>query len=79
MSTLASAPSLDVFSAAEGIPVQGGGYNCETSCPDWILIGFCLHTVAVADANKKLTLFLTFLQNKKKASNITNLIPSGIP
>ena len=60
-------------------PVKGGGYNCDSSCPNWKSIGFCSHTVAVADANTKLAQFLTFLRNKKKAPNLTNLLTSGIP
>jgi len=60
-------------------PVKGGGYNCDSSCPNWKSIGFCSHTVAVADANKKLAQFLTFLRNKKKTPNMTNLVTSGMP
>ena len=41
-------------------------------------IGFCSHTMAVAGANKKLAQFLTFLRNKKKAPNMTNLVTSGM-
>lgn len=60
-------------------PGKGGGYNCGMNCPNWKSIGFCSHTVSVAGANKKLAQFLTFLRNKKKARNMTNLDTSGMP
>lgn len=59
-------------------PVKGGGYNCDASCSSWKSIAFCSHTEAVADAKKKLTQFLTFLQNKKITPNMTNLVTSGM-
>ena len=55
------------------------GYSCDNNCPNWKSIGFCSHTVAVAQINCKLPQFVTFLKKKKKAPNITQLVTSNMP
>ena len=54
-------------------PVKGGGFTCDTSCPNWKSIGLCYHSVAVAESNGKLAQFLTAVKKKKKVPNITAL------
>ena len=60
-------------------PVKGGGYSCDSSCPNWKSISFCSHTVAVAERNGQLRDFVQFLQKKKKIPNLTNLITANMP
>ena len=60
-------------------PTQGGGFNCDSNCPNWKSLNLCSHTVAVAELNGKLAEFITFVRKKKKLPNVTNLITSGMP
>ena len=60
-------------------PVKGGGYSCDSSCPNWKSMAFCSHTVAVAERNGQLPEFLQFLQKKKKTPNVTSLITANMP
>lgn len=58
------------------VPSKGGGYSCDSN---WKSIGFCSHTVAVAEANGKLPQLVAYLQKKKRVPNLTNLVTSNMP
>ena len=32
-------------------PSKGGGFRCDSNCPNWKSISLCSHTVAVAEIN----------------------------
>ena len=54
-------------------PTQGGGFNCDSNCPNWKSLN------PVAELNGKLAEFITFVRKKKRLPNVTNLITSGMP
>ena len=49
------------------------------NCPNWKSLGFCSHTVAVAEVNKKLNTFVAFLYKNKINPNVTNLVTCAMP
>ena len=59
-------------------PTKGGGFSCDSNCPNWKAMGICLHTVAVAEVNKKLQQFLSS-KKKKKGVNFTKLLTTSMP
>jgi hypothetical protein len=61
------------------IPTQGGGFNCDSNCPNWKSLCLCSHTVAVAEANGKLAEFIAFVRKKKRVPNVTKLVTSSMP
>ena len=58
-------------------PTKGGGFSCDSNCPNWKAMGICSHTVAVAEVNKKLQPFLS--SKKKKGVNFTKLLTTSMP
>ena len=65
--------------SAPGDPTRGGGFSCDSSCPNWKSLSFCSHTVAVAEVNGKLQQFVAFLQKKAKAPSVTKLVTFSMP
>ena len=45
-------------------PKKGGGFSCDSSCPNWKALGVCSHSVAVAEINGQLAVSI-FLQKKE--------------
>ena len=60
-------------------PTKGGGFSCDGNCPNWKSLGFCSHSIAVAELNEKLDVFITYLHKKNKSPNVTTLITSQMP
>ena len=60
-------------------PTKGGGFSCDGNCPNWKSLGFCSHSIAVAELNEKLDVFITYLRKKNKSPNVTTLITSQMP
>ena len=57
-------------------PTKGGsGFSCNLSCPNWKSIGFCAHSITVAELNGKLSpYYIAFhFEKKKKSPNVTKL------
>ena len=59
-------------------PNKGGEFCCDSNCPNWKAMGICLHTVAVAEVNKKLQQFLSS-RKRKKGVNFTKLLTTSMP
>lgn len=59
--------------------INGGGFSCDASCPNWKSISFCSHTVAVAEVNGKLIQFVDFLRKKAKVPSVTKLVTCHMP
>ena len=57
---------------------QQGDISCDSSCPSWKSMGICSHGVAVAEVNKKLSLFLS-AKKRKKSANVTSLLIANMP
>ena len=60
-------------------PQKGGGFICDSNCPNFKSISFCSHTIAVAEISGKLSQFLAFLQKKKRQPNLTRLVTCSMP
>ena len=60
-------------------PTKGGGFSRDGNCPNWKSLGFCSHSIAVAELNEKLDIFITYLCKKNKSPNVTTLIESQMP
>ena len=60
-------------------PTKGGGFSCDSNCPNWKSIGFCAHSIVVSELNGKLSQFVSYLHKKKKVPSVTKLITSEMP
>jgi hypothetical protein len=58
-------------------PKKNGDFSCDSSCPNWKSLGICSHSVAVAETNGQLRLFLS--SKKKKSPNVTSLLTTNMP
>ena len=38
-------------------PTKGGGFSCDSNCPNWKSLGVCAHSVAVAQTENWNSLF----------------------
>ena len=61
------------------VPTKGGGFSCDSNCPNWKSMGLCAHSVAVAHSNGKLQEFVNFVKKKKKVPNVTALVTTTMP
>ena len=52
-------------------------FSCDSSCPNWKSLGIYSHSVAVAETNGQLQLFLS--SKKKKTPNVTSLLTTNMP
>ena len=59
-------------------PTKGGGFTCDSTCPNWKSLGICAHSVAVAQTNGKLEQFVS-LDKKKKVPDVTALATTTMP
>ena len=59
-------------------PTKGGGFSCDSNCPNWKSLGVCAHSVAVAQTNGKLEQFVSIVK-KKKVPNVTALATTTMP
>ena len=53
-------------------PKKGGGFSCDSSCPNWKALGVCSHSVAVAEINGQLVQFLSSQKRKKLLMLLTS-------
>ena len=61
------------------VPTKGGGFSCDSNCPNWKSMRLCAHSVAVAHSNGKLQEFVNFVKEKKKVPIVTSLVTTTIP
>ena len=61
------------------IPTKGGGFSCDSNCPNWKSMGLCAHSIAVAHSNGKLHEFVAVVKKKKKVPNVTALVTTTMP
>ena len=59
-------------------PKKGGDFSCDSSCLNFKSMGICSHTVAVAEINKKLSLFLS-TKKRKRSANVTSVLTTNMP
>ena len=58
---------------------QKGQYKCDSNCLNWTSSAICSHTLAVAQLNDDLILFLQWYNTSNNMPNITSLAMSGLP
>ena len=58
-------------------PKRMGDFSCDSSCPNWKLLGICSRSVAVAETNGRLQEFLS--AKKKKTPSVTGLLTTNMP
>ena len=58
---------------------KNGQYACDSMCPNWRSLGICAHSVAAAEDNKELQLFVQWYLKAKKVPNLTKLATTEIP
>ena len=56
-----------------------GQYDCDSTCLQWASSHICSHTIAVAEYNKELALFLHWFVKYAESPNIIVLVMSGLP
>ena len=60
-------------------PTKGGGFACDSNCPNWKSLGLCSHTVAVAQVNGKLEQYISLVKKTKRIPNVIALVTSTMP
>ena len=58
---------------------KNGQYACDSMCPNWRSLGICAHSVAAAEDNKELQLFVQWYLKAKKVPNLTKLATTEMP
>ena len=58
---------------------KSGQYCCDSTCPNWLSLGICAHSVAAAEDNHDLPSFVTWFAKAKKIPNLTYLTTSQMP
>ena len=58
---------------------RSGQYTCDDKCPNWRSLGICAHSVAAAEDNHELLLFVRWFTKAKKVPNITKLATTEMP
>ena len=58
---------------------RSGQYACDDKCPNWRSLGICAHSVAAAEDNHELLLFVRWFTKAKKVPNITKLATTEMP
>lgn len=58
---------------------RSGQYSCDNVCPNWRSLGVCAHSVAAAEDNRELQLFVKWFSKSKKIPNITKLATTEMP
>ena len=58
---------------------KGGKFSCDNDCPNWKSIGFCSHSIAVAQVNGQLEEFCNILRKSKRLPSISQLVLTGLP
>ena len=58
---------------------RSGQYACDNKCPNWRSLGICAHSVAAAEDNHELLLFVRWFTKAKKVPNITKLATTEMP
>ena len=58
---------------------KNGQYACDNNCPNWRSMSICAHSVAAAEANSELYLFVKWFSTTKKLPNLTKLTTTEMP
>lgn len=58
---------------------KSGQYSCDDKCPNWKSLRVCSHSVAAAEENGELHLFVDWLKKVKKSPNLTQLALTTMP
>ena len=58
---------------------RNGQYACDDKCPNWRSLGICAHSVAAAEDNHELLLFVRWFTKAQKVPNITKLATTEMP
>jgi hypothetical protein len=58
---------------------KSGQYSCDDKCPNWKSLRVCSHSVAAAEDNGELQLFVKWLKKVKKSPNLTQLALATMP
>lgn len=73
-----------VLSVSSSVPhlvtrCASGQYKCDSKCLNWVSSSLCSHSIAVAELNKDLPLFLKWYNQSPTQPNITTVAMSGLP
>ena len=58
---------------------KNGQYACDSNCPNWRSLSICAHSVAAAEDNSELHLFVKWFVTTKWVPNITKLTTTEMP
>lgn len=58
---------------------RSGSYSCDSKCPNWKSQNLCSHTVAVAELNGELSMFISSLKKRKITPSVTELVTCKMP
>ena len=58
---------------------KNGQYDCDKTCGNWNSTRVCSHTLAVAEVNGDLSVFVSWFVKSKKKPSLTNLVVTGMP
>ena len=58
---------------------KSGQYTCDSTCPNWKSLGICAHSVATAEDNQELQLFIHWYLKARKVPNLTKLATTEMP
>lgn len=60
-------------------PKKGGGFVCDSDCPNWKALNICAHSVAVAELCHKLPEFVEQFKKSKKPPSLTKFADVTMP
>ena len=58
---------------------KSGQYCCDNDCANWRSLGICAHSVAAAEREGKLGLFVKWFKKAKRVTNLTKLATTNMP
>ena len=58
---------------------KSGQYCCDNDCANWRSLGICAHSVAAAEREGKLELFVKWFKKAKRVTNLTKLATTNMP
>jgi hypothetical protein len=61
------------------VPCKGRKFKCDSDCANYKSTGICSHSLAVAEINKQLPVFLESFKKAKKRPKFTQLALHNMP